>query len=69
MENVWFQIFLCETNQSADNLATFGKNNPYMYNRFLDKPPVWLLKTLSNDVTGVFKRTTTRVVLSEITHI
>ena len=69
IEDVWFQFSFRETNQSADKLATFGKNNPYMYNSFLDKPPVWLLQTLSTDVTSVFKRTTTRLVLYEITHI
>ena len=69
MENVWIQFSFRETNHSADKLATLGKNNPYMYNIFLDEPPVWLRDSLTFDVNSVLTRSTTRAVISKPFHL
>jgi len=69
MENVWIQFSFRESNHSANKLATFGKNNPYMYNIFLDFLPTWLMESLAHDVNSVLTRTSTCVVISELLHL
>ena len=69
MDDVWLQFSFRETNYTADKLVTVGKNNPYMYNIFLDSPPAWLMESLAHDVNSVLTRTSTCVVISELLHL